>query len=142
MPIRPENLHRYPADWMDVRLRILQRAGFCCEWDGCVARQHEVGFWYQGKWHVARNWQDRGFVLGKPALVILDGHEIEIRLIRVVLTVAHKDHTPENCADDNLAAWCQRHHLAYDAEHHAITRARTRHAQANTLELPLEDSRC
>lgn len=34
---------------------------------------------------------------------------------RVVLTVAHLDHRPENCADDNLRAWCQRCHNAYDA---------------------------
>ena len=33
----------------------------------------------------------------------------------VVLTVAHLDHTPETCADDNLKAGCQRCHLAYDA---------------------------
>ena len=33
----------------------------------------------------------------------------------VVLTVAHLDHTPENCAPDNLRAWCQKCHNAYDA---------------------------
>jgi hypothetical protein len=32
----------------------------------------------------------------------------------VVLTVAHLDHTPENCADDNLKAMCQRCHNRYD----------------------------
>lgn len=34
---------------------------------------------------------------------------------KVVLTVAHLDHTPENCTDDNLAALCQRCHNRYDA---------------------------
>jgi hypothetical protein len=34
---------------------------------------------------------------------------------KVVLTVAHLDHQPENCADDNLAALCQRCHNRYDA---------------------------
>jgi hypothetical protein len=34
---------------------------------------------------------------------------------KVVLTVAHLDHDPRHCADDNLAALCQRCHLAYDA---------------------------
>lgn len=43
---------------------------------------------------------------------------------RVILTVAHLDHQPENCADDNLAAMCQRCHLTYDAGLH------TRNAQA------------
>ncbi len=34
---------------------------------------------------------------------------------KVILTVAHLDHQPENCADDNLAALCQKCHNAYDA---------------------------
>lgn len=45
---------------------------------------------------------------------------------RVVLTVAHLDHQPENCDEANLRAMCQRCHLAYDAPHHAATAARTR----------------
>ncbi len=38
---------------------------------------------------------------------------------RVVLTVAHLDHTPENCHDENLKALCQRCHNAYDAKERA-----------------------
>jgi 5-methylcytosine-specific restriction endonuclease McrA len=34
---------------------------------------------------------------------------------RVVLTCAHLDHQPENCASANLRAWCQKCHNAYDA---------------------------
>lgn len=34
---------------------------------------------------------------------------------RVVLTVAHLDHQPENCDPANLRAWCQKCHNAYDA---------------------------
>jgi 5-methylcytosine-specific restriction endonuclease McrA len=34
---------------------------------------------------------------------------------KVVLTTAHLDHDPSNCADANLAALCQKCHLAYDA---------------------------
>ena len=41
----------------------------------------------------------------------------------VVLTTAHLDHNPANCTDDNLAALCQRCHLRYDAELHAVTAA-------------------
>lgn len=32
----------------------------------------------------------------------------------VVLTVAHLNHHPEDCRDDNLKALCQRCHNAYD----------------------------
>ncbi len=44
---------------------------------------------------------------------------------RVVLTVAHLDHTPENCDHSNLKALCQKCHNKYDASHRAETR-RTR----------------
>jgi 5-methylcytosine-specific restriction endonuclease McrA len=33
----------------------------------------------------------------------------------VVLTIAHLDHQPENCDDENLRALCQRCHNRYDA---------------------------
>jgi len=48
---------------------------------------------------------------------------------RVVLTVAHLDHNPQNCADDNLRALCQRCHLRYDARLHAQHAAQTRRAK-------------
>jgi len=35
---------------------------------------------------------------------------------RVVLTIAHIDHTPENCEDFNLAALCQKCHNGHDAK--------------------------
>lgn len=34
---------------------------------------------------------------------------------KVILTIAHLDHTPENCEPENLRAWCQLHHNRYDA---------------------------
>lgn len=47
---------------------------------------------------------------------------------KVVLTVAHLDHNPANCADDNLRALCQRCHNRYDRSFRngnaAATRAR------------------
>lgn len=45
---------------------------------------------------------------------------------RVVLTVAHLDHNPQNCAPDNLRALCQCCHLRYDAAEHARHAAETR----------------
>ena len=38
------------------------------------------------------------------------------------LTVAHLNHTPEDCRPENLRAWCSACHLRYDAKHHAETR--------------------
>jgi 5-methylcytosine-specific restriction endonuclease McrA len=49
----------------------------------------------------------------------------------VVLTVAHLDHDPRNCADDNLKALCQRCHNRYDAPvRRAGIKARARSAMA------------
>jgi 5-methylcytosine-specific restriction endonuclease McrA len=44
-----------------------------------------------------------------------NGEPHPITLSRVVLTVAHLDHTPENCSPENLKALCQRCHNRYDA---------------------------
>jgi 5-methylcytosine-specific restriction endonuclease McrA len=41
---------------------------------------------------------------------------------KVVLTIAHLDHTPENCEPDNLRALCQKCHNKYDGKHRAETR--------------------
>lgn len=54
---------------------------------------------------------------------------------RVVLTVAHLDHTPENCAETNLRAWCQRCHNGYDARHRAAGKKQRAAARGGQKEL-------
>lgn len=104
MPIRPEERDRYPVDWQQVSLRIKRdRAGYRCECDGRCGRGT----------HAGRCPNEHG----EPAYGTGS---------RVILTTAHLDHTPENCADDNLMAMCQGCHLHYDREHHAQTRATSR----------------
>ncbi|MDU6555123.1 MAG: hypothetical protein E6507_09740 [Prevotella bivia] len=44
-------------------------------------------------------------------------------MARIVLTIAHLDHTPEHCSPENLRALCQRCHNRYDAEHRKETRS-------------------
>lgn len=135
MPIKPENRARYPKDWPQVRERILARAGRRCEHPGCGAWHRSVGYWSDQRWvPMPRSLRDAGCKVGSQ-VACDDGSTIKI--IMIVLTIAHLDHTPENCADDNLRAWCQRHHLAYDASHHAQTAYMTRKRLANNLELSL-----
>lgn len=106
MPIRPENLARYPSDWKAISLRIrTERAAGRCE---CLG---ECG---------------RGTHTGRCPN--LNGGQAYGTGSKVVLTVAHLDHTPENVDDSNLRAMCQGCHLHYDRDHHAETRARTRAA--------------
>ena len=56
-----------------------------------------------------------GWVCENPGCRARQNEPHPITLSRVVLTVAHLDHQPENCANDNLRAWCQRCHNSYDA---------------------------
>ena len=50
---------------------------------------------------------------------------------KVILTIMHLDHVPENCSPDNLRAACQKCHNAYDAEHRQHTRRQTRERELN-----------
>ncbi len=87
MPIRPENKSRYPKDWPAISRRIRDEAGNRC--------QGSPEF---------------------PECRAENGKPHPVTGSKVVLTVAHLDHQPENCADDNLRAWCQRCHNRYDAK--------------------------
>ena len=93
MPIRPENRDRYPKDWPDISRRIrFERAGGRCECDGQCGIEHEGG-----------------------QCAAEHGLPHPVTGSKVVLTVMHLDHTPENCDFTNLLAACQRCHNRYDA---------------------------
>lgn len=103
MPISVENRRRYPKDWKNISRRIrFERAAGRCE---CVG---ECGVNHDGRCHAEH---------GKPNPMTGS---------KVVLTTAHLDHTPENCADENLKAMCQRCHLRLDADHHKKNARATR----------------
>jgi len=118
MPIRPEMRAAYPPDWPQISLRIrTERAGGRCECTGwCGATPHEEG--------------RCGAINGQP-------HPLTGS--RVVLTVAHLNHTPQDCRDENLAAACQRCHLSYDKREHARQASHTRamRAAGDAVPLPL-----
>jgi hypothetical protein len=133
MPIRPENKDRYPADWSQISQAVRDRAGNICE--GCGCPNHAMirrGVTQDGVpvWRLAHESSDEA---GRSAI---DGRYVpnsEPDLIvykppvKVILTVAHLDHQPENCDLANLKAWCQRCHNAYDAPmRRAGTKARAR----------------
>lgn len=128
MPIKPENIARYPKNWNAIRARILERAGFKCEECG-IANYRLGGRTRDGQWHDALPLGEKLLSVEWPSpgtfAYCVNAPE-PIRIIRIVLTIAHLDHVPENCADDNLRAWCQRCHLAYDHEHHQRNAYETR----------------
>lgn len=127
-PIRPENLDRYPDTWSEIRARIRARAKNHCEF--CGVPNHAIGGRLpDGNFvHVHLVRDDRveaQRAIGEKRWCGANGPEHLLRIIRIVCTVAHLDHTPENNDEDNLRFLCQRCHLAYDARHHAQTRAAT-----------------
>lgn len=118
MPIRPENRDRYPEDWPKVRERIMER---CRDEDptttASIIYPHRCECVGECGRHEMRRC-DRRHHEPIPGTALLDDSK------PVILTVAHLDHTPENCADENLKAMCQRCHLAYDAPRKRADRLR------------------
>ena len=111
MPIRPENKHRYPKNWRQIRAAILDRARNRCEFCGIPN--------YAYKSRKTNAWTEDA---GQAETWAMEGE----RVTKIVLTIAHLDHTPENCDSDNLRALCQRCHLNYDIKHHRQTFYKTR----------------
>jgi hypothetical protein len=144
MPIKPENRHRYPANWNQISKDAKERAGWRCVHPGCAAKQYSVGRWLGEVWtpHVdyAESYtQARQFAAEYAFFLFGDGPAPrgEPPVIVIVLTTAHLDHDPANCAPENLAPMCQKHHLRYDQQHHNETAYATRMAKRGNLELPL-----
>lgn len=133
MPIKPENRARYPKDWKLIRAAILARAGNACEQckaiNGETVARGDDGTYMRmaGEVHDAITGEYRGLARGSEYPVV--------RMTRIVLTIAHLDHTPENCDPANLKALCQRCHLAYDHEHHMLNAAKTRRTRGGQVDL-------
>lgn len=140
MPIRPENKDRYPKNWPQISAAIRERAMGRCEECGvenyALGGRAEDGVWWPaipkeekraslewptpGEWWLCR----RGITTKR------------LRIVRIVLTVAHLDHQPENCDPSNLRALCQRCHNRYDAAHRRAGirhRARAKMADGDLL---------
>lgn len=125
MPIRPEDRKRYPKDWKHISKRIREREGNACKWckapNGALVAREASGETYMledGRTYNATDGTYYGYRRGSEYDAA--------RFVRIVLTVAHLDHTPEHNDDANLAALCQRCHLGHDRKQHASTARRTR----------------
>lgn len=83
----PVDYSIYPPNWDEIRSRILKRADNACEGSPVY-----------------------------PGCRAANSMLHPVTHSRVVLTIAHLDHNPENwdVQDDRLRAWCQRCHLRYD----------------------------
>jgi 5-methylcytosine-specific restriction endonuclease McrA len=99
---------KYPRDWEAISQRIRARSGGRCE--GPV-----------------------GELAGRCCSIA--GQPNPITGSVVVLTVAHLNHEPMDCRDENLRALCQRCHLNYDRPRHIAHAKARRHARRATGDL-------
>ncbi len=131
MPIRPENKARYPDNWKEIsrRTRFGRAQGTC---ERCGVAHNAFGYRESDGTFVELSLEELA-----DGVAEADG----LKVITIVLTTAHLNHDPSDCRDENLAAWCQRCHLNYDAQHHAENAAATRlgkRAEREPLLFPLE----
>jgi hypothetical protein len=101
---------------------VRDEAGNCCEQCGV----ENGAMIYRGSHEGRRAWRYESDTVFEYSRCPVDGSDIPGTCwddfdalrggpVKIVLTVAHLDHTPENCARENLRALCQRCHNAYDA---------------------------
>jgi len=137
MPIRPEQRALYPKDWRAISKRIRERDGQHCKWckapnGKTIARGvgSDAGTYMLENGDVHRD--DTGRRLGCAR-----GSEYEAGSYpRIVLTVAHLDHDPTHNYESNLAALCQKCHLAHDRDQHTANARATRRGRKAAGNLP------
>lgn len=158
MPIRRDLRQFYTAaaGWPATRRRILKRAGGRFDAKGrylggakCeqCGKPHREKIWVYSSlatdgqcWSasmVAQKWTCCRFGAGKLYENFrLEGGEFtsKARRIRVILTVAHLNHTPGDDRDENLKALCQWCHFNYDKLHHKETRCLRKDAKRPLLQ--------
>lgn len=103
---------RYPTTWPTIALAVKAKANWCCqECDRPCQRPDESPEQFQRRIGNAKARQ-------------------------YLLTVAHLDQDPTNCAEDNLKALCTVCHLRYDRQFRARQRALKREwfGQLNLME--------
>lgn len=146
MPIRPEFRHFYGKVWYEeIRPRILKRAGNRCEQCGKPDRAQVwvykgvLGQYWTLLKGIGQKWRYCAQEGATGSFGLFGGQWREARRIRVLLQVAHLNHTPGDDRDENLKAWCQWCHLLYDRQHHKATRTTRKDSSRPLIEAVIEE---
>src|SRR3990167_5205081 len=116
----PMDRSKYPANWKEISLHIRERDGWKCKW--CGLHNGAVGYREEnGKFIKLYNSAD-DVDMQAEVLELIDG----VKIITIVLTVAHINHDVSDNSDSNLVALCQKCHLSHDAKIHAKHSMETR----------------
>lgn len=140
MPIKDKS--KYPPDWSEIRKRILERENNCCR----TCKVKNGGSVFRGIWKGEEIFQTADakiyrtangeFITENPwACIEPSTGDPAQKAIKIVLTIAHLDHNPENNEESNLAALCQYHHLKHDHPHHMKNANETRKKKKGLQEL-------
>lgn len=145
MPIKPENKKRYPENWdSEIRPHILERDGHKCKFCGvpnyAIGSRNKDGVFIPITGNIDLDCAGQGLlspsldrITYREAKEILDVVKEDKldgkKYIMIVLTVAHLNHIPEDCRDENLAALCQKCHNNYDIEHRKQSRKEAKKIQ-------------
>ena len=118
----PCDYRLYPKDWKAIRLRILERDGYCCKecgvGNGAVGYRDKDGKFYLWS-YIEDCLENHGRDLFDDVLSnCFDKNGNPTKAIKIVLTVAHLNHDVNDNSDENLAALCQLHHLRHDIKQH------------------------
>lgn len=116
----PIQYSRYPPNWTkEIVPRILARANHLCEICGVANKAQVYSCALQikdgNRYKLKRIWVSTHGDMLRLKAVCKGG--LAIKLVKVVLTVAHLDHdeTNHDVSDERLKALCQYCHLNYDA---------------------------
>lgn len=121
MPIRPENLARYPKTWREMVAAARVRSGNRCECVGQCGLNHGAGDEVNSD---------------PPRCRATNGEPHPLTGSKVVLTLAHEHGVPlEETTIDRMFHACQQCHLRYDKDIHRQNSERTRREQKGNLEL-------
>lgn len=130
----PCDYKKYPKDWKEIRKRILERDKHCCKM--CGVYNYSVVHWDKENAEYIIAGGNRtvdevgsgecGYTESRIMADFWNEADGGKYWIVIVLTIMHLDHDTTNNSDDNLAAACQRCHLAYDQKLHMANAKATR----------------
>lgn len=117
----PIDYKKYPPNWLsEIRPRILKRANYICEFDGCDFKHLENVWSVKNKGKTLGWFRCLGQANKQPkTFEIKKGKIIQNpKIVKVILTIAHLDHdeTNKEVRDERLKAACQMCHLRYDSK--------------------------
>ncbi len=128
MPISKQNKKLYPANWKQISQDIrTNRAHNKCEVCGVLNHAYIFRCMYDGR-ECYQTVNGDLYDANNSELIDTETYDYSLdathtdRAIKIILTVAHLDHNPQNNDYNNLRAMCQRCHNRYDATHRKESR--------------------